>query len=453
MDIHRNEAQPGYGITRRRILGGALAVAAGLATSTSGGAALASSRRDRVRLTMPAPTGPHDIGTVSLHLVDHTRQDPWLTTPQPRELMVSLWYPARGASSGHLAPWMTPGALAHYRSELTAFLNEPTGPDAPPPPPERSEAADGSDQVSLDGVDFPITHARHAAPVERFAHPRPVVLFSPGFAFDREHGTFVAEDLASHGYVVVTVSHTYDAKEVEFPGGRVELGKHDLDHLPHRAMQIRRADTRFVLDKLADLNTGAAADRQHHGLPVGLRGSLDLGRVGMFGHSLGGATTAQAMANDPRVRAGVNLDGSFFPDVDALEAGPEVVEKELTQLAHRIGNRPFMIMASGGFGPDYFGDLMSTVWYNLHGWRRFVSIVGSTHFTYTDLLPLLADLEANGILSEDPQIGVGLDPDRAVAIIRAYIRAFFDRWLRNRQTHLLDGPSDQYPEAKFYPPA
>ncbi|MCW6003993.1 hypothetical protein K1W54_05260 [Micromonospora sp. CPCC 205371] len=224
---------------------------------------------------------------------------------------------------------------------------------------------------------------------------------------------------------MITVSHTYDAAEVEFPGGRVELGRHDLDTFPHRAMRIRRDDIRFVLDALAQLNEGATADARRHTLPQGLRGSLDLSRVGMVGHSLGGATAAQAMAHDPRIRAGVNLDGSFIPDV-ALEAGPEAVGRDLMALAQRIGGRPFMFMASGGFGPDYFGDLVSTVWDNLPGWRRFFSITGSTHFTYTDMLPLLTGLVAGGVIPDAPHVGVGLDPSRAVAAIRAHLQAFFD---------------------------
>ena len=276
--------------------------------------------------------------------------------------------------------------------------------------------------VSLARVDFPRTHARRAEPDLR---GRPVVLYSPGFALDREHGTFIAEDLASHGYVVVTVSHTYEAAEVEFPGGRVEVGRHDLDLLPHRAMQIRRDDIRFVLD------------------------ALGLDRVGMVGHSLGGATTAQAMAADPRVLAGVNLDGSFIPD-SPLEEGPDAVARDLVELARRIGARPFMIMASGGFGPDYFGDLTSTVWHNLAWWRRFLSITGSTHYTYTDLLPLLTGLVAGGVIPEAPQVGVGLDPARAVTAIRTYLRAFFDHTLRGHETPLLDGPSARFPEVRFY---
>lgn len=210
-------------------------------------------------------------------------------------------------------------------------------------------------------------------------------------------------------------------------------------------------EARFVLDKLGQLNAGADPDAQHRPLPADLRGSLDLGRIGMFGHSLGGATTAQTMANNQRIIAGINLDGSFISDVDPHEAGPEVVERELTLLARRIGNRPFMIMASGGFGPDYFGNLTSIVWRNLRGWRRFLSITGSTHYTYTDLLPLLTQLAAAGVIPSAPRSASC--PARPRSSGRRHPR-LHPRVLRPvvAQPRLPSArrPSAQYPEVKFF---
>jgi hypothetical protein len=434
-------------VTRRRFLGATAALAGGLALAASSGTARAADPGSRTRLRLPAPTGPYQIGTVPLHLVDHTRQDPWWSTPHPRELMVNLWYPARDVGHYSPVPWMLPGALVYYRRELEEFLS--ASPDTPPGQPP------GNVPVSLDGVEFPITHARQG-PVARPPRRYPVVLFSPGYSYDREMGTTLVEDLASHGYLVVATSYTYEAWEVEFPGGRVERGRHDpgndLTRDPYAALTIRLADTRFLLDQLAALEAGHNPDEERRRLPGGLRGCLDLTRVGMFGHSLGGATTAQAMAHDNRVIAGVNLDGSFIPDLSPLPpTTPEQLDQALLRLADLIGTQPFMIMADGGLGPDDFGNMTSTVWHHLRGWRRFVSLVGTTHGSYTDHETLLTQLAAAGrINSAAPWVGT-IPVDRAVAAERAYIRAFFDRWLRGRDSHLLDGPSAEYPEARFYP--
>jgi hypothetical protein len=53
----------------------------------------------QVQLTLPAPTGPYLLGTISLHLVDDTRQDPFWSTAHNRELMVTLWFPLDGQSA------------------------------------------------------------------------------------------------------------------------------------------------------------------------------------------------------------------------------------------------------------------------------------------------------------------------------------------------------------------
>ena len=78
------------------------------------------------------------------------------------------------------------------------------------------------------------------------------------------------------------------------------------------------ADTRFVLDKLTAISRGRNPTRRP-GVAAGLAQALDLSRVGMFGASLGGAGSAETMLADRRVRARVNLDGTFFGRV--LTAG------------------------------------------------------------------------------------------------------------------------------------
>lgn len=82
-----------------------------------------------------------------------------------------------------------------------------------------------------------------------------------------------------------------------------------------------------MLDELVVLNKGGNPDAEHAPLPAGLAGSLDLFRVGMFGWSLGGAASAQAMHDDPRIKAAVNMDGTFW--------GP---------LAQEGVNRPFLLL-------------------------------------------------------------------------------------------------------------
>lgn len=57
-------------------------------------------------MVLPAPSGPHPIGTVALHLVDRSRPDPVAGPGHYRELVVSVWYPARDVTRYPRAVWL-----------------------------------------------------------------------------------------------------------------------------------------------------------------------------------------------------------------------------------------------------------------------------------------------------------------------------------------------------------
>ena len=195
-----------------------------------------------LRPTLPAPTGHHRIGVVQLHLLDHTRPDPWVPAQPVRELMVSLWYPAQRTHGYPLAPWLPPAAWARFEQD------------------------NGIPQGVLQ---VPLTHGAVGAPVDRDRGGRPVVLYSPGFGGTRDSGTILVEELVSRGYIVATIDHTHDATAVEFPDGRVETRAiPDTPEAIEQAVAVRVADTRFVLDTLTALNAGTNPDAEHRRLPV-----------------------------------------------------------------------------------------------------------------------------------------------------------------------------------------
>ncbi|MFF2523649.1 alpha/beta hydrolase family protein [Streptomyces liangshanensis] len=367
------------------------------------------------KLVLPRPTGPHPIGTTSVRLVDAGRRDPWLGGPV-RELMVQFWYPTRPAGRGRtarghhpLAPWMDrEAAKVHQRS---TWMYEGY-------------------------VVLADTHARLGAPADTSAGPRPVILHSPGAGMYRAASTSLVEDLASHGYVVVTIDHTYDAAQVEFPGGRVETyAVGDIEANVLKAVEVRVADTRFVLEELSRIarsRTPGGGHRLPHGL-AGPGGVLDLGRTAMFGHSLGGATAISALGAGAPFRAVVNLDGTVFGPV----VGTGV-------------DRPVLLM-----GADEPED---TSWQEirprLRSWCRTVQIRGTAHRSFTDeqtFLPQAA--ERIGATTEQLDLAIGplaRRGQRGVDIQRDHLRAYFDHFVRGRpRPGFLDRPSRTYPEVRF----
>ncbi|MEV6868081.1 lipase [Streptosporangium subroseum] len=342
------------------------------------------------RLVIPSPTGPHPVGTVSVHLVDQSRQDPWSKSGAKRELMVSLWYPAKDVRDYKVAPWMPKAAADRYQKD--------------------NELKPGS--VLMDRTD-----GHQGAPIDQGLGKLPVILYSPGANASRAYGTGVVQELASRGYVVVTIDHTYDAAVVEFPDGRVEAGLEMTDFA--KAVEVRVADVRFVLDQLSTL------DKAH---------VFDLQRIGMFGHSLGGAATSSSMYADRRIKAGLGLDGAVFG-----------------KMAQSGLDRPYLVVDTEGKGGMSTNPALRTFWDGLRGWRLNLTLKGAAHNSFGDdvlLIPMSA--KPLGLGKAQVQEVVGTIPaKRALAFQKAYPLAFFDLHLRKRKEPLLDGPSPAFPEVAY----
>src|SRR6202035_787132 len=130
----------------------------------------------------------------------------------------------------------------------------------------------------------PLTAGHEGAPVRRTGRRLPVIVFSHGAHDHRADTTIVVQELASHGYVVVTVDHTYDAFS-EFPDGRLTVPLQDPKYLLGAPDFAR--DIRFVLDCVEHLAAGRNPDADQRPLPEGLLDALDPHRIGMFGWSKG----------------------------------------------------------------------------------------------------------------------------------------------------------------------
>jgi dienelactone hydrolase len=346
---------------------------------------------------------------VSLHLVQAGRPDPWVPG-RTRELMISLTYPARHAGRYPTAPYMEQGAWEALRQS----------------------------DFSLGTALMPPTAAHEDAPVDRHPGGLPVVLYSPPSGGDRTFNTVLVQELASRGYLVATVDHTYSDDGVEFPGGRVArrvLPPHQTAAQTTAEVAERSKDMRFVLDELTAIQRGADPDAGHRALPDGLRGALDLREVGMLGMSEGGATAAATMLDDPRIRAGIDLDGTLYGPV--VTAGLE---------------RPFLLLSRADHNRDN-DPSWAGFWNASTGWKRDFRLLGSGHGSYFDaqvLVPQVAG--ALGLTPAQVRTLIGtIDPARAVTIESTYVTAFFDQHLRHRPGHLLDGPSPRFPEMVFVP--
>ena len=359
---------------------------------------------------LPEPTGRYPVGITSLWLTDTSRPDPWATGVSRRELMVSVWYPAE-PSAGRRAAYMTP---AESELQLTSR---------------------GITRVPPDTLSATQTNAVSDATPAGRQRSLPLVALSPGFTNSRSTLTDLAEDLASHGYVVAGIDHTYESHATAFPDGRVttclarEARGRD-EAFQEKVVAGRAADVSFVLGQL----TGA--DPAWPGAAL-----IDPSRIAMAGHSMGGAAAIAAMLADSRIRAGIDMDGS---------TAATIPDRGLSRPFMFLGKQSNYTPGGGGAvipGTREWKILRGAVstwehdWALLTGWKRWLLVAGAVHASFTDLA-LLAD--QNGIDS-----GAGLSGARSLDITRAYVRAFFDLHLHGKPQGLLDQPSPRYPEVTF----
>jgi dienelactone hydrolase len=336
--------------------------------------------------TVPSPTGPNIVGTRVVDLVDSTRIDPFLTNGTNRELLVRFWYPAAFTQACKPADY-TSQRVWNYFSQLLGIAL----------PEVRTNSC----------LDTPVTDGAH-----------PVVVFTPGYTGTFTDYTFLFEDLASRGYIVASVDHTYEATAVEFLDGRLVksvLGSHlggtwrGDEQTFSFAVSARLNDLQFVINELQRLNVQADSP---------FAGQLDLSRMAVAGHSMGGSTALLAAEQEPRFKAAIVIDGVLQ---DSLASSTET---------------PILLLAAGR---EQWSDAERRVWNGLHGSRLAVNLKGAEHVTPTDEVWLASNVIKTG----------SMGPEKTIAAIRNYIAAFLDTNLLDKPMDpLLTGSSSEYPDAE-----
>jgi pimeloyl-ACP methyl ester carboxylesterase len=358
-----------------------------------------------VPFELPAPTGALPIGTTS-----------WQVTEGPRRIGVHAWYPA--ASAGReAAPYLRDGVAG-----VRGFAAAIEGPSS-----------------LFDDVATVRTHATVDPPLAPQPALLPLLLFSHGYTAEPSAYTALLEDLASHGYAVLSIVHPYergeavrviaewtseDATMAAITGTADEAEQMRLMRGYLSAVPLSTAvvsqwvdDTRLVLGRLPRLSPNTAAGR--------VAARIDASRIGVLGHSMGGVVAAQFCLEDRQCRAGLNLDGS--PQYGS------VVDGEL--------RRPFMMVYSSRLERAGANDII---------YRRAASpyyrvqVNGTLHLDFTDMVfwPPLRDRKVFGAIA----------PVRATEITRAIVREYFDQELRGQPSALLAG-DQRVPEltvAKFH---
>jgi dienelactone hydrolase len=360
----------------------------------------------------PSPTGPFLVGRTTYYWRDPTRRETLTTDPDAkRELMVTLWYP--GKKENGLSP-----AIYFPNYRLIAGQS--------PTPLPASLKADAFEGAPLPGD------------VRRF----PVVLFSHGLGENTSRYSAQLEELASHGYLVAAIDHTYDNQATVFPDGRVARWSNrwewafssdglNQQRFIQAQLRVMVGDVSFVVDQLQRLND------ERSGM---FRTKLDLGRLGFFGHSLGGAIAPLVCQTDSRFKVCLNQDGIPTGQVVILDPAKGKLE------------RPFMFLASRDLVTEDTLQLMALTRteYEEHERNRQRHAYHVLDTMPVESYVIFINDATHGSFTDNPTLAADSLPTyrkraRTLQVIRDYTRAFLDKYLAGKNPALVD--IAPYPEA------
>jgi len=249
---------------------------------------------------LPTPSGEYSVGTQIFNWTDSSREE-WFTEDDlddKRKLVVQIWYPTK-AVSGEKYPYMdNPGKRIGPLSEQ---------------------------------LELPIFMIRHIkeirtnsilnAPIHPDVDNLPVIVFSHGLGGMKAQNTAHIEELVSQGYFVIAPDHPFDANITIFDDGTLADYRSGITFLQaKRGKAIKLTEKDFWDFRLPQINT-RTADIQYlldelevrNGVVQSPWGAMDLDRIGIFGHSYGGATSVMVSYIDKRIDACISLDGWNVP--------------------------------------------------------------------------------------------------------------------------------------------
>lgn len=358
---------------------------------------------------IPRPSGPYSVLYNTFDIVDESRIDPLDPNNGTRRIMLSSFYPVKRAVCQKTCsvPYITRN-VAPYIDQYGAAIGIPSG--------------------ELDKVTLQVC-CKTAGDVNKNASSVPLVFLLHGFGGTRLIHSALAEELASAGFAVITMDHTFESLAIEFSDGSVVSGLNDPSWdptIPGRLepmQDIRVDDVRFALSQLETVAVAAK-------VVPGASSGFNADRVAALGHSFGGSTSIKLLMTDSRFVGGMNLDGQQFGNITDIE-------------------QPAVLFGTAGATPPHNSTIDAT-WaetlQHLKGWKAEIGLSNITHFGFTDI----SYLNGTGVLSlpkeiADPLIGL-LNGKRSFEIVSTYAKEFLAFVLNGKSTTLFDKPSLKFPE-------
>ena len=342
--------------------------------------------------TMPAPEGDFSIGSETFHWVDSSRLE-WFTDENDndvREIMVQAWYPSENSDS------IGPNSYMDFMNLRSKTL-----------------ASAGKIPAFLPShLNMISTNTRNDVACSNKLEKYPVLIFSHGITGSRHLHQILFEHLASKGYIVFALDHSFDANLTIFPDGKIAdyrseiTGHPDSVLIREKQINTRAFDVGFIIDQIREIEAGMIDSK--------LSGRLDLDRVALGGHSYGGATAILASHNHEIIKACVVLDGWISPIPD------KVISEGI--------NVPFLFMGRPNWDDsDYPGNYerLADLITHSSNEKYDLRINQTLHLDYTDI-PLMSPLVKHVMDVGD------LKPSTTLSLINDLVLGFLEVHLLER---------------------
>ena len=336
---------------------------------------------------LPTPSGAYAVGTQIFEWTDPTR-DEWFTEEESdkRRIMVQIWYPSEPSNTSALPYLPSP---EKWLPALSTIIEVP--------------------QFLFNHLRKIDTHSVLNAPLQKEVKRAPLVIFSHGIYGFRFQNTAQFEALASRGYIVISLDHPFDATLTVFKDGSIadfrsgyegELSEEEFWALRTPQLTTRVADIRFMIDTI-ESKQSAGED---------FWSSIDLERIGIFGHSYGGATGIIALDQDDRIDTAIALDGWILP------IRPELVNKGL--------HKPFLYIGRESW-PDKLNNQKLKKLLANSSRQTSIFLPGTAHFDFSDAPLFSPYLQSFGVVGSIPAAELA-------RMLEDKIVKFFDTHLRHK---------------------
>ncbi|WP_299833417.1 hypothetical protein [uncultured Tenacibaculum sp.] len=358
---------------------------------------------------LPETTGSFSVGTQDLFL--KTNRDEVITSikQDKRELMIKVWYPSNdkeGVKDQYIDKAGRYGFAQKYGLPNTTFNY-------------------------LDKIK---THVLRDATIPKQLFP--VLIFSHGYNSKANSYYSLLSEIASHGYIIFAINHTYESTGATFPDGslkyfnytyaqEIESGSWDImkpsidafksnTSFNERHPIIKKSLTSYfvkdIIKRWADDIGNVVDELENYNSNGFFKNKLNLQQIGVFGHSRGGAAAGEALLINKKIKAGSNIDG--------VQWG---------QIVDTAFQKPFLFLASDW--PESHPKFNDHAYINKSTATFYKGIIKeSGHSNFMDI-PLMIPISS---VNEAGKI----DPNLALKITNELVISFFDKYLKNENLTL-----------------